>query len=125
MGKIIYKIVTAAQWSTAESLGEFQGAPIDLKDGFIHFSAPHQVRETIEKHFHGQPDLLIVGVDSERLGDALRWEVSRGGDLFPHLYGNLAIAAVMSVDELPLGAGGRHVFPERIPRDPPEIRLAD
>lgn len=114
IGKVIYKIVTPAQWAIAESNGEFHGAPIDLKDGYIHFSTPQQVRETVEKHFQGQAQLLIVSVDADQLGDELKWEPSRGGDLFPHLYGCLAMASVISVEELPLGECGKHIFPEGI-----------
>ncbi len=111
-GKLIYKIVTAAQWAEAEELGEFLGAPIDLEDGYMHFSTSAQVVETVEKHFHGQLDLLIVSVDADGLGEALKWEPSRGGDLFPHLYANLAMTSVISVDDLPMGKGGKHMFPE-------------
>ena len=111
-GNLIYKIVTAAQWAEAEELGEFLGAPIDLKDGYIHFSTSAQVIETVEKHFHGQLDLLIVSVGSDVLGDELKWEPSRGGDLFPHLYSNLSLANVISVDDLPMGKGGTHMFPD-------------
>jgi uncharacterized protein (DUF952 family) len=111
-GNLIYKIVTAAQWAEAEELGEFLGAPIDLEDGYMHFSTSAQVVETVEKHFHGQLDLLIVSVDADGLGEALKWEPSRGGDLFPHLYANLAMTSVISVDDLPMGKGGKHMFPE-------------
>lgn len=109
---IIYKIVTRGQWVEAEKTGRFNGAPVDHADGFIHLSAADQVRETAAKHFGGQPDLLLVGVATEKLGDALKWEVSRGGALFPHLYGPLDLAAVEWVKDLPLGSEGAHVFPE-------------
>ncbi|MXN65954.1 DUF952 domain-containing protein [Stappia sp. GBMRC 2046] len=109
---IIYKIVTSTQWAEAQSAGRFDGAPVDQADGFIHFSSADQVRETAAKHFGGQSGLLLVGVEAEKLGDALKWEVSRGGALFPHLYASLDLAKVGWVNDLPLGPGGVHVFPE-------------
>ena len=84
---------------------------MDRRDGFIHFSNAAQVAETAAKHFAGQGDLLLVCVDAKRLGDRLKWEPSRGGALFPHLYGDLDLAAVTRVEPLPLGPDGRHVFP--------------
>jgi uncharacterized protein (DUF952 family) len=113
-GRVIYKIVTADQWSSAEQQGEFLGAAIDLQDGYIHFSTGDQVKETVEKHFQGQLDLLIVAVDVGRLGHSLKWEPSRGGDLFPHLYGKLSLDAVISVDDLPLGKGGAFIYPAEL-----------
>ncbi|MER8368673.1 DUF952 domain-containing protein [Mesorhizobium sp. M1348] len=111
MSEIIYKIVPEALWREAEREGRFTGAPIDVADGFIHFSTAGQVRETAAKHFAGQAGLLLVAIDSARLGDALKYEVSRGGALFPHLYGALGLDAVVSVQALPLGGDGRHEFP--------------
>jgi len=111
MADIIYKICPEPLWRAAEKVGRFDGAPIDLADGYIHFSGADQARETAAKHFAGQRDLLIVAVDAGRLGDALRWEVSRGGALFPHLYAPLDVTAVLWVKPLPLGADGMHVFP--------------
>ena len=108
---IIYKICPAAPWREAEAAGKFRGSPVDIKDGFIHFSTAAQAVETAAKHFAGQSDLLLVRVDASRLGDALKWEPSRGGALFPHLYGDLDLAAVSKVDHLPLGADGLHKFP--------------
>ena len=108
---VIYKIATAEQWRAAEATGVFHGAPIDLADGYIHFSTGEQVAGTLAKHFTGQRELLLVAVDPARLGPALRWEVSRGGQLFPHLYAPLPLAAVKWAKELPLGADGQHVFP--------------
>lgn len=107
----LYKIIPAALWRAAERDGILRGSEVDVRDGFIHFSTAGQVAETAAKHFAGQHDLLLVSVDSARLGDALKWEPSRGGALFPHLYGTLALAAVHKVEPLPLGAGGRHRFP--------------
>ncbi|MBA5779189.1 DUF952 domain-containing protein [Stappia sp. F7233] len=109
---LIYKIVPKALWREAEAKGRFDGAPVDHADGFIHFSDGTQVRETAARHFRGQGDLLLVAVEAERLGDALKWEVSRGGALFPHLYAPLDPAGASFVVELPLGADGGHRFPE-------------
>jgi uncharacterized protein (DUF952 family) len=107
---LIYKIVTRAQWTAAEAVGVFDGAPVDLADGYIHFSTATQVAETLAKHFAGQRDLLLVAVSADRWGDALRWEVSRGGQLFPHLYAPLPVAAAVRVTEIPLGPDGVHVL---------------
>lgn len=107
----IYKIVPADLWREAEASGVFHGSPADLADGFIHFSSAAQVEETAAKHFAGQRDLLLVRVDADALGSALKWECSRGGALFPHLYGALALNDVHSTEPLPLGEDGRHRFP--------------
>ncbi|MEL6979407.1 MAG: DUF952 domain-containing protein [Pseudomonadota bacterium] len=109
---MIYKIAPQALWREAERRGVFDGAPIDLQDGFIHFSTAAQAAETAAKHFAGQSDLLLIAVEAEPLGDALRWEPSRGGALFPHLYRALQIAEVAWVSPLPLGEDGAHRFPE-------------
>jgi uncharacterized protein (DUF952 family) len=115
MAKTLYKIVPRSLWETAEALARFEGAPVDLKDGFMHFSTATQVRETAAKHFAGQTDLVLVAVAAAPLGDALKWEVSRGGALFPHLYAPLATAAALWVKPLPLGSDGAHVFPDPLP----------
>jgi uncharacterized protein (DUF952 family) len=107
----IYKIAPAGLWHEAERAGAFNGAPIDLADGFIHFSTADKVKETAARHFAGQGDLVLVAVDADALGAALRHEPSRGGALFPHLYGTLPLTAVRWVKPLPLGPAG-HVFPE-------------
>lgn len=109
---MIYKIAPRTLWQEAEKAGVFHGAPIDLADGYIHFSTAEQAAETAAKHFAGQNDLLLVAVDADALGDALKYEVSRGGALFPHLYAPLSLDAVSWVRPLPLGADGAHVFPE-------------
>jgi uncharacterized protein (DUF952 family) len=109
---IIYKICEAAAWREAEAAGHFEGAPVDRADGFIHFSDARTVAETAAKHFASQDGLVLVAVEAERLRPALRWEVSRAGQLFPHLYATLPLEAVRWVKPLPLGADGRHVFPE-------------
>ena len=112
MSQIIYKIAPEALWREAEKNGRFTGAAIDVADGFIHFSTAAQAAETAAKHFAGQDDLLLVSVDVDRLGPSLKWEPSRGGALFPHLYGDLDLSAVMKVEPLPLGPDGRHLFPD-------------
>jgi uncharacterized protein (DUF952 family) len=108
----IYKICDAAIWREAEQSGIFRGAAIDLRDGYIHFSTAAQVVETAALHFAGQSDLVLAAIDAGALGDGLKWEPSRGGALFPHLYGTLPMSAVRRVTPLPLGPDGRHVFPE-------------
>lgn len=111
---LIYKICPLSLWQQAKADGRFTGAPIDHADGFIHFSTAAQVAETASRHFAGQTDLVLLAVEADRLGPALRYEPSRGGDLFPHLYGDLALSAVIDVEDLPLGPDGRHSFPEGI-----------
>lgn len=111
---LVYKICPRDLWREAEALGRFTGAPVDRADGFIHFSTAEQVAETAARHFAGQDDLLLVAVEADALGPALRFEPSRGGALFPHLDGDLPLSAVRSVADLPLGADGRHVFPAGI-----------
>jgi uncharacterized protein (DUF952 family) len=110
--KTIYKICDAAAWQAAERVGEFAGASVDLADGYIHFSAADQVDETAAKHFAGRRDLLLIAVAADALGPALKWEPSRGGALFPHLYGKLPLRAVRWSKPLPLGRDGRHAFPD-------------
>jgi uncharacterized protein (DUF952 family) len=108
---LIYKICPEPLWRDAERAGVFTGAAIDLADGYIHFSTAAQVAETAARHFAGQRGLVLVAVDAEALGDALRYEPSRGGDLFPHLYAPLSLDAVRRVEPLPVGDDGRHVLP--------------
>ena len=115
MPTTIYKICESRLWREAERAGVFRGAGVDERDGFIHFSTAAQVRETAAKHFAGATDLVLVAVAADALGGALKWEVSRGGDLFPHLYGVLPLAAVRWAKPLPLGGDQRHVFPELEP----------
>ncbi len=112
---IIYKICPRALWQEAEAAGSFAGAAVDLKDGFIHFSTADQVKETAAKHFSGQDDLLLIAVDGDKLDTALKYEVSRGGALFPHLYAPLDLAAVLWARPLPLGPSGEHQFPQLDP----------
>src|SRR5436190_19658685 len=107
----IYKICTASEWQEAERAGRYRGSAVDLKDGFIHFSTAEQAAETAAKWFAGQRDLVLVAIDAGALGDKLKWEPSRGGALFPHLYGELPVKAAQRVDALPLDETGHHVFP--------------
>jgi uncharacterized protein (DUF952 family) len=111
----IYKLCQAALWREAEPTGVFTGSPIDRADGYIHFSTAAQVVETAALYFRGESDLLLVAVDGARLGPAIRYEASRGGALFPHLYAALPLAAVLWVRPLPIGADGYHHFPDLPP----------
>ena len=111
----IYKICPASAWREAERLGVFRGSPVDLRDGFIHFSTASQVEETARKHFAGQIGLFLIAVDADALGDALRWERSRYDELFPHLYGELDLGAVTDVMELHARSDGYHDIPELKP----------
>jgi len=112
MNRTIYKIVREAEWRASEAQGHFSGSAVDVKDGFMHFSTCEQLHETVERHFAGQDDLLLLAVDAQGLGEALKWEPSRGGALFPHLYAGLALADVKWEAALPLDEAGRHVFPK-------------
>ena len=112
---LIYKISSGDLWRGAERTGTFEGAPVDRADGFIHFSTAAQVRETARRHFAGKADLVLLAVEAEALGEAIRWEPSRGGALFPHLYGALPLTAVRWTMPLALGPDGSHVFPDDLP----------
>jgi uncharacterized protein (DUF952 family) len=111
MADLIYHICKAAEWDRARGAGSHEGSSQDVADGFIHFSTAAQITASAAKHRAGQDGLVLVEVDAARLGPALKWEASRGGQLFPHLYGPLPLAAVTRVHPLPLGRDGRHVFP--------------
>ncbi|HEY0213687.1 MAG TPA: DUF952 domain-containing protein [Paenirhodobacter sp.] len=111
---LIYKIFRRPEWNTLRDAGETLGAPVDVTDGFIHFSTGAQVIETAARHFAAESDLVLVAVDPERLGAALKWEPSRGGALFPHLYRALRMGDVLWDRSLPMGATG-HIFPEVLP----------
>ena len=111
--ELIYKIMPAANWAAAKPAGVYAGSAHDRRDGFIHFSTAAQAAETAAKHFAGQTELVLLPIDPAPLGDALKWEPSRGGALFPHLYAELPVSAVVAEHELPLGADGRHSFPSR------------
>lgn len=95
MNEPIYKIIDADIWAAAETAGEFTGVDIDVTDGFIHLSSAEQVTETLQKYFAGRTNLILVAVDGDMLGDSLKWEVSRGGDRFPHVYGSIPMTAVI------------------------------
>lgn len=109
--QFVYKICPRALWQDAQRAGAFHGAHIDREHGFIHLSTVEQVAETAARHFAGQSDLVLVAIEAAALGPTLRWEPSRGGALFPHLYGELPLDVVRWVKPLPIGADGRHCFP--------------
>lgn len=110
---LIYKIFRTDEWSEFQAAGKTQGAPIDLSDGFIHFSTAEQAAETAAKHFTGAEGLWLLALESDALGDALKWEVSRGGAKFPHLYREMTMNEVLWAKPLPLD-GGAHVFPQEM-----------
>jgi len=110
---LIYKIFRRSEWDFFKDAGQTLGAPVDLADGFIHFSTSSQVVETAAKHFDGQTGLVLVAFETDAMEDALKWEPSRGGALFPHLYRALRIDEVVWDKSLPLGASG-HIFPEGV-----------
>ncbi len=111
----IYKICPASAWREAERQGVFRGSPVDISDGFIHFSTAAQVAETARKHFAGQTGLFLIAVEADALGDALKWERSRNDELFPHLYGELDLGAVAAVQSMRLRSDGFHDIPELEP----------
>lgn len=108
---LIYKIFRAPEWAAFEAAGNSPGSPVDLADGFIHFSTAEQAHETARKHFAGETGLVLVAVDVARLGTELRWEPSRGGALFPHLYRDLDATDIVWTRPLPIGPDGAHIFP--------------
>lgn len=107
---LIYKIFRAGEWAALRAGGATRGAPVDLADGYIHFSTAGQAAETAAKHFAGEADLMLLAVEAEALGEALKWETSRGGALFPHLYRELRMEDVHWAQPLPL-VDGVHAFP--------------
>ena len=112
--ELVYRLLDEAVWRVAQQAGVFHGTEHDLRDGFIHFSTAAQVAETAARHYAGQPGLVLLTVAARALGGELRWEPSRGGALFPHLYGSLRASDVTHVDALPLAADGKHVFPRSL-----------
>lgn len=108
---LIYKIFRSDEWADLRANGETQGAPIDIADGYVHFSTAEQAQETADKHFADQEDLFLLGVEADPLGDDLKWEVSRGDALFPHLFRTLKLSDVAWSQPLPL-VDGKHQFPE-------------
>jgi uncharacterized protein (DUF952 family) len=114
MNELIYHMCHANEWEDAEKSGAYRGSSQDQADGFIHFSTADQVRVSAAKHRSGQDGLVLLSVSIHQLGDALKWEKSRGGDLFPHLYGDLMPGAVVHSEPLLLDESGLHVFPRSI-----------
>ena len=102
----IYKILPREDWQAALAQRRYDGSPLDRQDGFIHFSTAEQAQETARRHFAGQEDLVVLAVEAADLGSALKWEPSRGGELFPHLYAHLETALVRTVNDAPLGPDG-------------------
>jgi uncharacterized protein (DUF952 family) len=120
MSELVYKIVRRPEWEAAEKSGSFRGSADDIRDGFIHLSSAAQLRATFTKHFakrweSREDDLLLIAIDSGRLGGALKWEVSRGGEKFPHLYGALDVRLAKSVTPIIGGPDGQPGFPRGIP----------
>ncbi len=109
---LIYKIAPRLLWQEAERAGVFEGAPVDLADGFIHFSTADSVQETADKHFRGQDNLLLIAFEDGDLGPQLKYEVSRGGQLFPHLYAPLPVSAAKWVKLITMNAEGKHDLSE-------------
>ena len=112
MTTLIYHLCKREDWQAAKATGVVVGSSQDHADGFLHFSTVEQIVESAAKHRAGQAGLLLLTVDADALGGALKWEKSRGGALFPHLYGDLPITATSRVDDLPLDSDGKHIFPE-------------
>lgn len=111
---LIYKISTRSAYEAAVPTGQFQGMPIDFQDGYIHFSTADQLAETLAKHFAGQGDLVLIAVRTADVAAALKWEVSRGGALFPHLYAPMPVAAVEWTAPIAVAAGGACTLPEGV-----------
>ena len=116
--RLVYKICPRHDWDDAVKRGRFDGSVVDRRDGYIHLSDDSQVVETAARHFSGQADLVLVAFEESNLGQALRWEPSRGGALFPHYYGPLPTSAALWVEPLPLDRAGDHVFPAPSKRRP-------
>ena len=112
MTTLIYHMCKREEWQAATLSGVYGGSSQDRADGFLHFSTAEQIVESAAKHRAGQDGLVLLTVKAEILGDALKWEVSRGGAMFPHLYDDLPVSATIRVDDLPLGPDGKHNFPE-------------
>jgi uncharacterized protein (DUF952 family) len=114
MEPLIYKICSLADWTAATVAGCYTGSADDLRDGFIHFSTRAQVAETARRHFSGQVDLVLIAFEASSLGDALRWEPSRGGDLFPHLFAELPTSLALWVKPMPLDAACVPIVPDGV-----------
>jgi len=111
MSKLIYKVCPQSEWSAAQQSGTYEGSADDRRDGYLHFSTAGQLATTLARHFAGQQELILVSVRADAMGNRLKWEKSRGGDLFPHLYGALAVSDAADVHDLLL-VGDKHVLPE-------------
>ena len=111
----IYKILRTAEWDAVADAEEFAGSPDDLRACVIHFSTAEQLRGTVEKHFAEEDYLVLLAIDAEALGELLKWETSRGGALFPHLYGPLPLSAVVRLASVQRDEDGEPIFPEEIP----------
>jgi len=109
--RIIYHLCKRDDWQAAERAGYYLGSATDRRDGFIHFSTAAQVAGSAERYHAGEPNLVLLAVDTARLGPDLKWEPSGGGDLFPHLYTRMPVSAVVGVRALSIGSDGRHVIP--------------
>ena len=109
---MIYHLAKIAAWEAARKDASYRGTDADRADGFLHFSTAAQIAESARKHRAGETDLILLAVDETTLGDELVWEESRGGKLFPHIYGDVALESVVSATPLPLGPTGEHVFPD-------------
>ena len=109
---MIYHLAKQTAWSAAQTSGSYHGTDSDRADGFLHLSTSAQIRESARKHRAGEADLILLAVDETQLGPTLVWEASRGGALFPHLYSDLPVSAVISATPLPLDAQGVHIFPD-------------
>jgi uncharacterized protein (DUF952 family) len=110
----IYKVASSQSFAAARPLGHYLGMPVDHTDGYIHFSSAAQLQETIRRHFAGQSGLVLIAVRAAELGNKLKWEPSRGGDLFPHFYGPLPLSAVAWVEPLQVGTDGSCILPEAV-----------
>lgn len=114
MADLVYKVLRRPEWTATQAGGVFSGSPADARDGFIHLSAAHQVRGVCERHFAGEDDLIVLTLEVDRLGPALKWEISHKGEPYPHLYGTLPLALVSAVAEIRRGEDGRLTFPPEI-----------
>ena len=113
MAELIFKLCTSAEWSAAEAAGSYDGSDLDKNDGFIHLSSAATVKQTAALYFADLPDVVLVAVDPDKIENPLKWEESRGGALFPHVYGPLNLDAVVWVKPLPWNAAAAaHEFPE-------------
>jgi len=109
--RIVYKVMSEAEHQQMQRDGVFRGSPVDIADGYIHLSCGSQLAATLDKHFRGAEELILVAVDLWRLGDTVRWEAARGGELFPHIYGRLPIEAVVSVTPVERATDGSVTLP--------------